>query len=57
MLLIGYAIRGRGFESIEGFKEAVEKIRKLKEEKSLAKKIELLEEVVDENKQDSQDKK
>ncbi len=42
ILFIGYAIKGRGLETIEEYQQAVEKIKKLREEKKLQKKLDIL---------------
>ncbi|HEY8364640.1 MAG TPA: hypothetical protein VIK84_03630 [Haloplasmataceae bacterium] len=48
VFLIGYAIKGRGFESIEEYKLAVEKHKKWKEAMTLQEKVEVLNQIVEE---------
>ncbi len=45
-IIVGYAIKGRGFETIEDYKAAVEKILKLKEAKKLEDKVEIIGDII-----------
>jgi len=45
-IIVGYAIKGRGFESIEQYKEVIEKQRKLKESKTLSEKVDVITEIL-----------
>ncbi len=52
ILVVGYAIKGRGFESFEQFKEVVEKQKKLKESKTLQEKVEVIQDMLTEDKKE-----
>ena len=48
ILIIGYAIRGRGFESVEEFKAVIEKKRQLKAAKTIVEKMDVIENIINE---------
>ena len=48
ILIIGYAIRGRGFESVEEFKAVIEKKRQLKAAKTIVEKMDVIEDIINE---------
>ncbi|QVK17083.1 hypothetical protein KHQ81_09300 [Mycoplasmatota bacterium] len=48
-IIVGFAIKGRGIESIDHFKEAIEMQKKLKESKTLQEKVEILSNIIDDD--------